>query len=119
MEEKNKDDATEELESGVERLLGRFQPGGDRGPIEDRQEWEKLVASKPPEERELLDQLARFSDLWRYLQEHKQNLGQEIVDRIRELNKLQLADRIVEIKAINQKLMERVGDAGDGAQLRH
>jgi len=114
-----KDDEQKQFATEVGRLLGRFQPGGDLSPIEDRSEWEKLVASKSPEERELLEQLARFTDLWRYFQEQKQKLGPEIVNRLRGLNNLPVTERIVQLKDINQKLLERVGDAGPGAQLRH
>ena len=114
-----KDNNQNQIPAEVSKLLNRFRPGGDLAPIEDRGEWDKLVASKPPEERELLEQLARFSDLWRYFQERKQKLGQEIVNRLRGLNSLPVSERIVQLKEINQKLMERVGDAGSSAQLRH
>jgi hypothetical protein len=110
-----KDDVPNQFALEVNKLLGRFRSGGDLRPVEDRDEWDKLVASKSPDERELLEQLARFSDLWRYFQEQKQKLGSEIVNRLRGLNKLPVAERIVELKDINQKLMERVGDAGQRA----
>jgi hypothetical protein len=101
------------------RLLKRFEKGGDLAPVEDRDEWDKLVESKPPEERELVKELARFADLWRYFQERKEKLGPEIVSAVSQVQKLPVPERIVRLKAINQKLMERVGDAGQGAQFRH
>lgn len=101
------------------RLFKRFEKGGDLAPIEDRNEWDKLVESKQPEERELVKELARFADLWRYFQERKEKLGSEIVNAVSQMHKLPVPERIARLKEINQKLMERVGDAGQGAQFRH
>src|SRR6478672_5411119 len=70
------------------QLLKRFQAGGNLAAIEDRGEWDELVESKRPEERELLKELARFSDLWRYFQDRKEKLGPEVVSAIRQLHKL-------------------------------
>lgn len=99
-------------------LVERLQ-AGDLGPIEDREQWDSLIASKHPEERELLQELARFSDLWRYFRERKEKLGPEILGLIKAAAKLPIGERIVQFKEINKKLMERVGDAGQGAQIRH
>jgi hypothetical protein len=101
------------------RLFKRFEKGGDLAPIEDRNEWDNLVESKPPEERELVKELARFADLWRYFQERKEKLGPEIVNAVSQMHKLPVRERIARLKEINQKLMERVGDASQGAQFRH
>ncbi len=101
------------------RLFKVFEKGRDRSPIEDRAEWDRLVESKSPEEQELVGELARFADLWRYLQEEKEKLGPEIVDAVSQLHNLPRPERIAQLKEINQKLMERVPDAGESAQLRH
>ncbi len=104
----------------VMTLVGkRLGSGGDLAPIEDREEWEKLVASKPPEERQLLEELARFVDLWRYFRERNERLGPKMVGAVRELHSLPIAERIERLKQINLELMERVGDGGQGAQSRH
>jgi hypothetical protein len=100
-------------------LCKRFEEGGDLAPIKDRNEWDKLVESKPPEERELVKELARFADLWRYFQENKEKLGTEIVSALSQVNQLPVPERTARLKEINQKLMERVSDAGPGAQFRH
>jgi hypothetical protein len=113
------DTPQKELLQEMARLLKRFEKGGDLAPIEDRDEWDKLVESKPPEERELVKELARFAGLWRYFQERKEKLGPEIVNAIGQVHKLPVTERIARLKEINQKLMERVGDAGEGAQFRH
>ena len=54
------DTPQKELLQEMSRLFKRFEKGGDLAPIEDRDEWDKLVESKPPEERELVKELARF-----------------------------------------------------------
>jgi hypothetical protein len=113
------DSPQKELLQEMARLFKRFEKGGDIAPIEDRNEWDKLVESKPPEERELVKELARFADLWRYFQERNEKLGPEIVNAISVVHQLPVPERTARLKEINQKLMERVGDAGPGAQFRH
>ncbi len=113
------DNRQKELLQEMAQLFKRFEKGGDLAPIEDRNEWDKLVESKPPEERELVKELARFADLWRYFQERKEKLGPEIVSALSQVNQLPVPERTARLKEINQKLMERVGDAGQGAQFRH
>src|SRR5215472_6521476 len=113
------DDPQKELLQKIAQLFKRFEKISNFSPIEDRHEWDKLVASKPPDERDLLKELARFADLWRYFQERKEKLGPEIVNAIRQVNELPVPERTARLKEINQKLMERVGDAGQGAQFRH
>jgi hypothetical protein len=104
----------------VMTLMGkRLESGRDLAPVEDREEWERLVASSPPEERRLLEELARFVDLWRYFRERNQRLGPEMVDAVRELHTLPFLARIERLIQINLELMERVGDDGPGAQSRH
>jgi hypothetical protein len=112
------DKPQKELLQQMSRLFQRLKSGGDLGPIDDRDDWEKLLASQPPEERELVSELARFADLWRYFQEHGEKLGPENVELISQVHKLALPERIARLKEINQKLMERVQDAGAGAQFR-
>jgi hypothetical protein len=108
-----------ELLQEISRLFKRFQSGGDLTPIEDRGQWDNLVESKPPEQRELLKELARFTDLWRYFQERKEKLGPEIADAISQVHKLPVPERISRLKQLNQKLMERVSSVGQGAQFRN
>ncbi len=111
-------DAQTDLVVEVMKLVSKFQRGGDLGPIEDRREWDHLVESKSPDERDLLEQLTRFADLWRYFQERKEKLGQEIVGAVSQLHRLSIPERTASLKEINQKLMERVDGAGQGAQFR-
>lgn len=113
------DTPQKELLQEMARLFKRIEKGGDLAPLEDRSEWDKLVESKPPEERELLQELARFADLWRYFQERRETLGCEIVNAIAEVHKLSIPERTKRLREINQRLMERVGDVGPGTEFRH
>ena len=117
-DENKRDDAQSELVLEIDKLLNRLQPGGDLGPIEDRREWEKLVQSKSPEERELLQEFTNFFDLLKYFEERGEKPGLETVRAMEELPKLELPERIQRLREINRKLMERVADAGEGAQFR-
>ena len=98
----------------LSRFFRRFRPGGDLAPIEDPDEWEKLVKSKSPEEQELLNELARFSDLWRYLEERNERLGPAIVKDISEVHSMPVPSRAARIREINQELMRRIGEFGLG-----
>jgi hypothetical protein len=111
------DDLRNQLMVEAMGIVERVQ-SGDLGPIEEREEWEKLVASQPPEQRELLQELTRFTDLWRYFRERKEKLGPEIMDLLMAAPRSPMPERIARFREINQKLMERIGDAGEGAQLR-
>jgi hypothetical protein len=113
------DNPQRELLQEMAQLFKRLEKGGDLAPIKDRNEWDKLVESKSPEESDLLQELARFADLWRYFQERKQKLGPEIVDAISQVNQLPVPESTARLKEINHKLMERVGDAGQGSQFRN
>ncbi len=108
----------EELLRHLAQALKRFGKSGNLSAIENRNDWDTLVESQPDEQRELLQELTRFTDLWRYLQEHNEKLGSEISEVIAQLHRLPILQRISELKTVNQKLMERVGDAHQNVQVR-
>ena len=70
----------ESLEAEIAKLLKEFQPGGKFGPIEDRNEFEKLAESLAPEERELTRELTSHADLLRYFAKRKLKTGSDIAD---------------------------------------
>ena len=113
-----KDNVLNQFALKSEKPISEPQSGCNLAPVESIEEWEKLLAAKPPEERQLLEELARFADLWRYLRESGQKLGPEIVDRVRGLKDLPVPERILALQDISQTLMERIGDADSSAQLR-
>ena len=102
----------------IERLLRHSLPGGDLAPAASIEDWEKTIASAPESSRELLRELARFADLWRFLSEREEDLGETVVAAISALHKLPPAERIARVKQINHRLMARVKDARSGSQLR-
>lgn len=100
-------------------VFNQFQPGGKLAPIEDRSEYDKGIEALPPEEQEIVRELTTFADLCKYFSERKQNLGSEIVAAIAQVHKLPLAERAARVREINQKLLERIHDAGPDSQIRH
>lgn len=112
-------DAQNDLVVEVMKLLQKFQLGGELGPIENRDEWEKRVQSHAPHDRELLQELTRFADLWRYFQNNKEKLAPEVLATLKEVPGLAVPERIDRMRKINQKLMERIPDAGEGPKFRN
>jgi hypothetical protein len=97
------------------RFVRRFKAGGDLAPIKDRDQWDELVRSNPPREQELVNELARFADLWRHLQERNEKLGPEIVKALAEVHKLPVALRAARVREINQELMRRISESDLGS----
>ena len=108
----------EQLLKEAAQVLKRFEEAGNLAPIENHDDWDTLVESQPTEQPELLQELVLFSDLWRYLQERNENLGQDIVDAISHVHRLTISQRISELSTINKKLMERIGDSHQRTQVR-
>lgn len=102
----------------IERLLRHSRHGGDLQPAATPEDWERTIASVPEASRELLRELARFADLWRFLSEHEQDLGENVVAEMGSMHKLPVAERLARLKQINQKLLGRVEGASRGNQLR-
>ena len=116
----NKDRNLEtELIQQLNEIEQRFQPGGDHGPIEDRNAWDQVVRSRGPEDGELLQELTNFFDLSKFLEGRNQPLGERIVSAIEQVHKLPVPERIARLREINHELMKRVADAGEGPQFRN
>jgi len=43
--------------------VGKFDAGGELGPIEDRNEFERRLDALPPDQKELAQENTRFADL--------------------------------------------------------
>jgi hypothetical protein len=107
------------LADELAKLFRHFQPGGQYGPIEDRYEYEKGIEALPPEERELARELTNYADLVKYFAEHKLKTGPDIADAMFAAAKLPVDQRTARVREINQVLMERLKNAGQGAQFRN
>jgi hypothetical protein len=109
----------EMLADVMAELFQRSQMGGKFGPIEDRYEYEKGIKLLPPEEQELVRELTNYADLVKYFAGRKMKTGADIADAMFAAAKLPLAERTGRVRQINQVLMERLNDAGEGAQFRN
>ena len=98
--------------------LDKFEPGGQLGPIEDRNEYEQRLVSLPLEQRELAQENTRLADLCHYFSEQKMDIPPEILDQIGRLSKLTISERIRALKNINRQLMENVNDVNQGPGIR-
>lgn len=92
-----------------ESPLGQFEPGGSRGPIEDRTEYENTVSEvADPEQREFLQEASRFATTWEYLSTLQMELPPDVAADVVQLKdpKLSIAERTSRMRGVNQRLME-------------
>jgi len=98
--------------------LDKFQPGGELGPVDDRNEYQQRLNSLPAEQRELADESMRFADLCQYFSQQKMDIPPSIVERLGNVSKLPVKDRIRAMKDINRELMEYLNDVGQDTGIR-
>lgn len=98
--------------------LDRFEPGGDLGPIEDRNEYEQRLRSLPPDQRELAQENTRLADLCHYFAEQKMDVPPAVLEQVGRLPKVAISERIRVVKDINRELMEYLNDVGQGPGIR-
>ena len=113
-----KDERQNPLGKEIEGALSKFEPGGELGPIEDRNEYESRITRLPPEEKELAEERARFADLCHYFSEQKMDLPPQVVDEVGRVSKLAVRDRIDAMKKLNQAVMEYLHDVGQDPRIR-
>ena len=102
-------------ESGA---LDKFEPGGELGPLDDRNEYERRLHSLPLGQKELAHESTRFADLCQYFSQQKMDIPTSIVERVRNVSKLPVKDRIRAMKDINRELMEYLNDVGQDPGIR-
>jgi hypothetical protein len=102
-------------ESGA---LDKFRPGGESGPIEDRNAYEQRLSSLPAEQKEFAEESTRFADLCQYFCQQKIDIPPSIVDRLGSISKLPAPDRIRAMIGINRELMEHLNDVGQDPGIR-
>ena len=98
--------------------VGKFDAGGELGPIEDRNEYERRIDALPPEQKELAQESARFADLCRYFSDKKIDIPPQVLDQVGGLARLLMSDRIRVLKDANRSLMEYLNDVGEDPQIR-
>jgi len=100
--------------SGVDK----FEPGGELGPLEDRSEYEQRLNSLPAEQKDLGEESSRLADLCQYFSQNKMDIPPSIVERLRTVSRLLVADRIRAVKDINRELMGYLNDVGQDPGIR-
>ena len=98
--------------------LDKFEPGGELGPLDDRNEYEQRLHSLPLGQKELAHESTRFADLCQYFSQQKMDIPPSIVERLGNVSKLPVKDRIRAMKDINRELMEYLNDVGQDPGIR-
>ncbi len=102
-------------ESGA---LDKFEAGGESGPLDDRNEYERRLSSLPAEQKELAEESTRFADLCQYFSQQKMDIPPFILEGLGDVSKLPAPDRIRAMKDINRELMEYLNDVGQDPGIR-
>jgi hypothetical protein len=98
--------------------LDKFEPGGESGPLDDRNEYQQRLNSLPAEQKELADESTRLADLCQYFSQQKMDIPPSIVERLENVSKLPVPDRIRAMKDINHELMEYLNDVRQDPGIR-
>jgi hypothetical protein len=98
--------------------LGKFEPGGELSPIEDRNQYEQRLDSLPADHKELARESTRFADLCQYFCQQEVDVPPQIREQVERLSKLAIAERIRAVKNINRELMEYLNDVGQDSGIR-
>jgi hypothetical protein len=111
-------DETPKQSNAISGALDKFEPGGELGPIEDRNEYEQRLTSSPADEKELAQESARFADLCHYFSQQKMDVPPEVLEQVGRLSKLAVEERTRALKRINRELMEYLNDLGQDPGIR-
>lgn len=90
----------------------------DDGAIEDSEQRQTRIASLPEKERELARECGRFADLCNFLSQNKVAIPATISDELARVSVLQVAERAVRMKALNEELMKFLNGVGLGSGMR-
>ncbi len=98
--------------------LDKFEPGGESGPIEDRNDYEQRLGSLPPDQREVAQESSRFADLCQYFSQQRINLPPDLLEQVGRLSRAAISERIRALKKIKRELMEYLNDVGQDPGIR-
>ena len=98
--------------------LAKFLPGGEFGPMTNRQEYEQRVKALPPRQREFAEESTRFADIWQYFSEHRMQLPKGVVNQVSGLAQLTTSEQASVLRRVNQELMEYLNDVGEDSGVR-
>lgn len=102
----------------TEGALNKFEPGGELGPIDDRNEYEQRLNALPPDQKELARENTRLADLCQYFSAQKMDIPPPLVERVGGLRRLAIPERIRALKELNRALMEYLNDVGQDPGIR-
>ena len=108
----------EEKPKNTTGALARFEPGGDLGPVEDRNEFGKRLKALPAGKKELAEESARFADLCQYFERQRMDVPVKVLDQLGRASRLPIPERLEAMKKLNKRLMEYLNDAGDSHFVR-
>ncbi len=112
---KDENESRSKQKSGA---LDKFEPGGELGPLADRSEYEERLNSLPAEQKDLAEESSRLADLCQYFSQQRMDIPPSIVERLGNVSKLPVLDRIRAMKDFNRELMEYLNDVGQDPGIR-
>ena len=98
--------------------LGKFLPGGEMGPLNNRNDFEAELNKLPVGQREFAEETARFADLWQYFAEHKVQLPEKVMVQMAGISKLSQKEQVGLLRDLNQSLMEYLHDVSEDSGIR-
>ena len=98
--------------------LDKFEPGGESGPLDDRNEYQQRLNSLPAEQKEFAGESTRFADLCQFFSQQRMDIPASIVEGVRNVSKLPVKDRTRAMKDINRELMEYLSNVGQDPGIR-
>jgi hypothetical protein len=113
----SKDQTPKQL-NATSGALDKFEPGGESGPIEDRNQYEQRLNSLPADEKELALDSARFADLCHYFAQQKMDVPPHVLEQVGRLSTLSVVGRTSALKDINRELMEYLNAVGQDPGIR-
>lgn len=84
------------------------------GPADEIEERRTRIESLPEAERDLARESGRFADLCNYLSQQHVDVPAKILDDLGRVAKLDVPQRTVRMKALNEELMKFISDVGLG-----
>src|ERR1700738_4695029 len=108
----------EKLAKAKSSALGKFEPGGELGPLDHRNVYEQRLNLLPADQKEFAEESTRFADLCQYFSQQRMDIPPSIVERLGNVSKLPVLDRIRAMKDFNCELTEYLNDVGQDPGIR-
>ncbi len=103
----------------IEGIRKQFQPGGKLAPINDLAEYERQMNALPAGERELAQELTIYANMCQFFSERNWSVPRDIRSAVLEVRKLEVSERIVKMREINQAVMEFIHNVSPDTGVRN